>query len=133
MSNGFSVIEITVVLSVLLILLAVSVFTFGTWREWKLGAEAGTTLRSVHNAQRTYLAEHPTEKVEDLTAEKVGPYLATASQNDDDDWVFPTVEDLDGNQLPIKLNVYPPVIDDGSEDGYDPSGNPDDGQWDVGG
>ena len=120
--KGFTLLEITVVIVVLLTLITVSALGIGAYERWKLGAEAGTTLRTVYNAQRTYLAEHPTEKIEDLTAAKVIPYLSDGSG------ALPTIEALDGTFKTIKVNVSPPVI----VGPYDPSGSSTDGQWDVG-
>lgn len=123
---GFTIIEMTVVIVILLILIGISVFTYGNWTEWQLGAKAGTELRLVHSAQKTYLSEHPTEAVSTLTADKIIPYLSTGAT------ALPTVEDLNGNTLSIKVDVMPPVVDDGSAAGYDPSGSSSDGLWDVG-
>ena len=46
------------------------------YREWQRGSEGSRVLRMVYNAQRTYLAEHPTESVSVLTDEKIIPYLS---------------------------------------------------------
>lgn len=130
--RGFTILEITVILAVILILVSLTFYAYGGWNEWKLGSQAGTELRLVHSAQKTYLAEHPLESASDLTAEKVIPYLSSGAS------ALPTVEDLDGNQLTINVSVMPPVIDDGSGSGgeagsaYDPSGSSTDGLWDVG-
>ena len=120
--KGFTLIEITVVLVVLITLISVSALSIGAYQDWKLGAEAGTKLRTVYNAQRTYLAEHPTAVVADLTAADVIPYLSDGSA------ALPTVEDLDGMMLGIEVDRSPPYL----EDDYDPSGSTTDGQWDVG-
>jgi hypothetical protein len=81
----------------------------------------------VYNAQRTYLAEHPTESVSSLTAEKIIPYLSGNLT------ALPTAEDMDNGVLTVKVSVSPPVLLDGDGSEYDPSGNADDGLWDVGG
>lgn len=124
--SGMTLIELTIVISVLLILIGLSVYGIAGYQRWKLGAEAGTELRMVRSAQRTYLAEHPTESVDGLTAAKIIPYLSSGAS------ALPTVEDLDGNQLTIKVDVMPPVVDDGTGEAYDPSSSTSDGQWDVG-
>jgi len=122
---GFTIVEITVVLAVLLTLLSIGLYVYTGYNDWKLGAEAGTKLRQVYTAQRAYLAEHPTELPKSLSQTKILPYFSGAQ-------VMPTVEDLDGNTLTINFKVSPPVVDDGSDGVYDPSGKSDDGQWDVG-
>ena len=110
------------VIVVLLTLISVTAVGIGAYQDWQLGAEAGTNLRAVYNAQRTYLAEHPTAVVDDLTADDVIPYLTDGSS------ALPTVEDLDGNTLSIEVDKSPPYL----EGDYDPSGGTTDGQWDVG-
>jgi len=125
-SDGFTIVEITVVLAVMLTLIGISVYGMSAYRDWQKGSEAGVKLRLVYTAQRTYLADHPTELPKDLTEAKILPYLSGEK-------AMPKIEDLDGRVLPIDFTVSPPVIDDGSDDGYDPSGKPDDGVWDVGG
>ena len=115
------------VIVVLLTLISVTAVGIGAYRDWQLGAEAGTKLRQVYNAQRTYLAEHPTTPVDVdgnlvLADSDIIPYLSDGSA------ALPTVEDLDGNILSIKVDRSPPYL----EDNYDPSGGTTDGQWDVG-
>ncbi|MBT8037483.1 MAG: type II secretion system GspH family protein [Verrucomicrobiae bacterium] len=123
--HGLTLIEITVVISVLLSLLGISMYVSTGYSDWKLGSEASQKLRMVYNAQRTYLAEHPTESPSSLTAAKVIPYLSDNSPS------LPTVESLDGDDLSIKVTVSPPVVVDGGSN-YDPSGDTEDGLWDVG-
>ncbi len=122
-----TLIEITVVIVVLMTLIGASMYVAGGYKEWKLGSEASLKLRKVYNAQRTYLAEHPTESPGSLTAAKVIPYLSDNASS------LPTVESLDGDQLNIKVSVSPPVIVGSDGSAYDPSGDSDDGIWDVGG
>jgi len=127
LQRGLTLIEITVVIVVLMSLIGLSMFAMDGFKDWRLGSEASQKLRMVYNAQRTYLAENPTESVSSLTAAKVVPYLSDNSVN------LPTVESEDGTQFSIKVTVSPPVIIDGTGADYDPSGDDDDGLWDVGG
>ncbi len=124
---GFSILEVTVVIVVLLTLIGVSVLALGGYKEWKLGTEASRVLRMVYNAQRTYLAEHPTESVSSLTAEKIIPYLS------DNSTALPTAQALDDSVLTVDVTVSPPILVGGDGNNYDPSGDADDGLWDVGG
>ncbi|WP_435893825.1 hypothetical protein [Oceaniferula spumae] len=117
----------TVVIVMLITLIGLSTYAVGGYRDWQKGNEASQKLRMVYNAQRTYLSEHPTEAVSTLTAAKIIPYFSDKSTT------MPTIEGLDGNTYTIKVNVSPPVAANGDGDAYDPSGDPDDGQWDVGG
>ena len=125
--KGLTLIELTVVIVVLMILIGVSIFAVGGYNDWKLATDASQKLRMVYNAQRTYLAEHPTESVASLTDAKIIPYLSDKSTT------LPTVEGLDGVNYSINVSVSPPVAVDGADAVYDPSGAPDDGLWDVGG
>lgn len=127
LQRGLTLIEITVVIVVLMSLIGLSMFAMDGFKDWRLASEASQKLRMVYNAQRTYLAENPTESVSSLTAAKVVPYLSDNSVN------LPTVESEDGTQFSIKVTVSPPVIIDGTGADYDPSGDDDDGLWDVGG
>ena len=124
---GLTVLEMTVVILVLLTLIGISVAAMNGYKEWKLGTEASRVLRMVYNAQRTYLAEHPTESVSSLTAEKIIPYLS------DNSTALPTAQALDDSVLTVDVAVSPPILVGGDGNNYDPSGDTDDGLWDVGG
>lgn len=124
---GLTLLEMTVVIVVILSLIGISVFALNGYREWQRGSEASRVLRLVYNAQRTYLAEHPTESVSSLTAEKIIPYLSDNSS------ALPTAQAMDDSVLTVKVDVSPPVLVHGDGSDYDPSGDPDDGLWDVGG
>mgnify|MGYP000058095856 FL=1 len=126
LSRGMTLIEITLVISVLVTLISASLYVVGGYKEWKLGSAAAVELRRVYNAQRTYLAENPTENATTLTASKVIPYLSDGATS------LPTVENMDGIDLAIRVDVVPPIILDGAGSTYDPSGSSDDGLWDVG-
>ena len=124
--RGFTLLEMTIVIMVLLALMSTGFFVNRKMDEWKLGRAASETLRQVYSAQRMFLADNPTRLVSSLTATDVIPYLpgkATA---------LPTVKSLTGASLGILVNVSPPVINTGSGVTYDPSGNNRDSLWDVG-
>lgn len=125
--RGLTLIEMTVVLVVLMVLIGLSVFSVNGYKEWQRSTEASRALRMVYNAQRTYMAEHPTESVGSLTAAKIIPYLSGNSAS------LPTAEAIDGSELTVKVSVSPPVLVDAGGNDYDPSGDTADGIWDVGG
>jgi prepilin-type N-terminal cleavage/methylation domain-containing protein len=136
LKKGFTLLELTVVLVVLLTLIGVGFSSFNGYNNWKKAAEAGTRLRAVYTAQVTYLSEHPTVEVENLAMTDIIPYLAsgggflTSAIPDPVDLkeidIF--IVDLNEGKLQIKVDKSPPYI----TGDYDPSGDPDDGQWDVG-
>ena len=124
--KGFTLLEMTIVIMVLIALISTGLVVNRKMDEWKLGRAASETLRQVYSAQRMFLGENPTRLVSSLTATDIVPYLpgnATA---------MPTVKSLTGAQLPILVNVSPPVINSGSGVAYDPSGDNRDSLWDVG-
>jgi type II secretory pathway pseudopilin PulG len=125
-SRGMTLIELSVVICVMIALLSTGLYVSGKVEEWKAGRSAAETLRAVYSAQRTYLADHPTEAVSSLTPEKLLPYIPGRPAE------MPTVKSLEGDALGIKVDVMPPVVE-GSEGGaYDPSGSASDMLWDVG-
>ncbi len=124
--RAFTLLEMTIVILVLLTLIGIGTFSSKKVNEWKLGRQAGETLRSVHTAQRMFLADNPTTLVSEITAAKLLPYLPHNAS------AMPTVESLEGTTLGILVNQSPPVINAGSGVAYDPSGSNTDSLWDVG-
>jgi prepilin-type N-terminal cleavage/methylation domain-containing protein len=121
--RGVTLIELTVVILVLLALIGTSMYAIGGYRKWQKQSEAETALRSVYTAQRTYLAEHPTKVPSTLTDDDISEmkkYLSDGSGE------WPVVEDLDGTELSYNVKVSPPVFTN------DPSGDDNDGKWDLG-
>ena len=125
-SRAMTLLEMTIVILVMLTLIGIGFFSSAKMGEWKLGRLAGETLRSVHSAQRMFLADNPTTLVSNITASKLIPYLPNNAT------AMPTVESLKGASLGIIVNVSPPVINAGSGVVYDPSGSNTDSLWDVG-
>lgn len=121
-----TLLEMTIVILVLLTLLGLGMVSSKQISQWKLGRQAGETLRTVYTAQRMLLADRPTFAVASITANDIIPYLPNNAT------ALPTVTSLDGAQLGIIVNVSPPVINNGSGSAYDPSGNSSDSLWDVG-
>lgn len=124
--KGFTLLEMTIVIMVLIALIGIGLFSSRKLDEWKLGRSASETLRGVYAAQRMYLADHPTTPVASITAANLLPYLVGTPQ------AMPTVRSLTGQDLPINFNLSPPVVSNGAGATYDPSGNASDSLWDVG-
>ena len=124
--GAFTLLEMTIVIMVLLALVSTGLFVNNKMDEWKLGKQAGETLRTVYAAQRMYLADNPTAAVSSITNTKIIPYLPNQATT------MPKVTSLVGTQLNILVNVSPPVINGGSGVTYDPSGSSNDSLWDVG-
>lgn len=125
-TGGFTLLEMTIVILVLVTLIGIGLFSYRRMDEWKLGRQASETLRDVYSAQRMFLADNPTTPVASLTAANIIPYLP--GQNT----VLPTIESMEGTNLGILVNVSPPVINNGAGVAYDPSDDNRDSLWDVG-
>ena len=124
--SGFTLLELSIVIMVLLALMSTGLFISKKTDEWKLGRQASESLRLVYAAQRMYLADNPTASVSSITSTLIIPYLPTQAS------AIPTVKSLTGATLNIQVNVSPPVIITGTGDTYDPSGNSKDSLWDLG-
>jgi len=124
--RGFTLLEMTIVIMVLIALISTGLFVNTKMDEWKLGRAASETLRQVYSAQRMFLADNPTRLVSAITNTDVIPYLPGNATS------LPTVKSLTGASLGILVNVSPPVINAGSGVPYDPSGDNRDSLWDVG-
>jgi prepilin-type N-terminal cleavage/methylation domain-containing protein len=129
-SRGFTLIEMSLVIFVLLALLTSGFFVSNIVGQWKLGRDASETLRNVYVAQRTYLADNPTVPVTSLTQAMLLPYLPNNPAT------FPTASSLEKATLHARVNVSPPymTVTAGGIAGtrYDPSQTTTDSLWDVG-
>lgn len=125
-ASGFTLVEMTIVMMILLTLVGVGFYSAGSIKDWRLGREASENLRTVHAAQRLCLSDNPTVAVSALTPALVIPYLPNQATS------LPTVQSLTGATLSIKVDVFPPIVNNGSGGVYDPSGSRKDSLWDVG-
>jgi len=125
-TNGFTLVEMTVVIMVLMTLLGTGLFVSKQYGNWQLGRGGAENLRTVYAAQRMYLADNPTATVANITAGQIIPYLPNRATT------MPTVKSLTGATLAIRVNVTPPNINNGAGGIYDPSGNSNDSLWDIG-
>ena len=120
-----TLIEMSLVIGMLIALMSIGFVVSGRVGDWRLGRLAGETLRTVHAAQRLYLADHPTTTVASITQADLIPYLPNRATT------MPTIETLKGETATIQITVIPPVAVLGGEP-YDPSGSTTDSLWDVG-
>lgn len=124
--NGFTLVEMTVVIMVIMTLLGTGLYVSKQYGNWQLGRAAAENLRTVYAAQRMYLADNPTAVIANITNSQIIPYLPNRATT------MPTVKSLTGATLTIRVNVSPPNINNGSGGVYDPSGSTTDSLWDVG-
>lgn len=120
--KGMTVIELSLVLALMVGLASVVVFSASGISDWKLARNASLELRSVYIAQKSYLADHPSERIADVATDDLLPYMPPGYAQ------IPTCESLEGQMLSINFNVMPPVLGTG----HDPSDSTKDGLWDVG-
>lgn len=126
-SRGFTLLEATTVIVILLIFMRLGLYSASKIDQWKLGRNAAEVLRSVHSAQRMYLADNPTVNVTTITPAMILPYLPPGNIV-----TMPTVRSLTGANLSITVSVSPPIINNGAGVAYDPSGKTNDSLWDIG-
>ena len=65
--NGFTLVEMTVVIMVIMTLLGTGLYVSKQYGNWQLGRTAAEELRTVYAAQRMYLADNPTVGVTGIT------------------------------------------------------------------
>lgn len=122
---GFTLIEVSLVIGLLLALATFAGMNFYAVRSWQQGKDAAVSLQAVFAAQRAYLSDHPTADIAGVPVEQLQLYLPQG-------WTtMPAVVSLDDEPLAVDHTVMPPVLMLGASV-YDPSSNGTDGLWDVG-
>jgi prepilin-type N-terminal cleavage/methylation domain-containing protein len=120
---GFTLVELSVVIAVLLVLAGAASIAIGPYLAYRDGRQAGEALRAVKAAQLMYLADNPTTSVSTLTEPKLLPYIPNGT--------WPTLPMVNGQQPTINCAVFPPVAMLGGAI-YPPSGSTTNGLWNVG-
>jgi len=134
-ARGFTILEVTIVILILLTVTGVFFGTSGNINQWRTAQSAGLTLRQVEVAQRQFLADNPQVNIANVTQANVANYLSGVNVNlpPGTQPTLPQVLDLNGNVLSYDVTRSPPVfLVQGTTTIYDPEGNPNDGLWDVG-
>jgi type II secretory pathway pseudopilin PulG len=120
--NGFSLVELSLVMATILGLTVFIGFGFNSTRKWQRGKNASLALQAAYTAQRSYLADHPAADIATVAVDAIRVYLPQG-------WnPMPSITGLQNEALSINYSVMPPVF----ANGYDPSGKSNDGLWDVG-
>ena len=135
--QGFTLLEMTIVILVMLALVGIGVFSSRKMDEWRMGRAAAEVLRAVHTAQRMYLADNPTTLVTNLNEAMLIPYLPNVSSPVPATLVAALGTTRSMGSSPTALafsfnvaNVTPFFTLSGLR--YDPSGSFTDLLWDVG-
>lgn len=124
-ARGFSLIEISLVIALLLALSTFAGLTITSVRNWQRGKDAALSLQAVYSAQRGYLADHPTANIALVSTTQLQAYLPEG-------WsAMPVFTGLENEVLTLDHTVMPPKIYANGAI-YDPSGKADDGLWDTG-
>lgn len=122
---GFTLLEMSMVICVLLVLVGSSFVVTGKVSEWRLGKDASEKLRTVYTAQRMFLADNPTVLPTAITRDQIIPYLPNRVTE------MPVITPVKGTALTINVTAIPPyLLQNGTR--YDPSGSTTDNVWDVG-
>ncbi|TDU70890.1 prepilin-type N-terminal cleavage/methylation domain-containing protein [Prosthecobacter fusiformis] len=123
--RGFTLIEVSLVIGLLLGLATFATMNISAVRDWQRGKDAAISLQAVFAAQRSYMADHPTAEIEDVASAELQTYLPEG-------WsTLPSAVSLSGDTLTIDHSVMPPQWLLGVTV-YDPSGAGNDGLWDTG-
>lgn len=123
--RGFSLVEMSMVIALVLGLSLFMGYGIGAMRKWQKGKDAALALQAVHAAQRGYMADHPTADIAGVTTTALQAYLPQGWSS------MPVVTGLEDEALGIDHGVMPPRFTRG-EQTYDPSGSAHDGLWDTG-
>lgn len=123
--NGFTLIEVSLVIGLLLGLATFATLNILAVRDWQQGKDAGLSLQAVFSAQRSYMADHPTADIATVTRAQLVPYLPQGWSS------MPAVTTLEGDSLAVDHTVMPPRLLLGGSV-YDPSNGGSDGLWDTG-
>jgi len=122
---GFTLIEISLVIGLLLGLATFAGMNMSVVRDWQRGKDAALSLQAVFAAQRSYMSDHPTEDIATVSTAELQVYLPQGWSS------MPVVTSLDDDDLTIDHTVMPPVLMLGTAV-YDPSNDGSDGLWDAG-
>ena len=127
--SGVTLPELTIVITVLLLLASVVVIATTPYIAYRDGRKAGEALRSVYAAQMSYLSDNPGVDLTSLTpadaAAKITPYLPNGAS-------LPVLPSVNGVTPQILVTRIPPVASLDGKNAYDPSGSTTDGLWDMG-
>ena len=124
-ARGFSLVEISLVICLMLGLLAIGGFSMDAIQDWNKGKNAALALQAVYSAQRSYLADNPTADISTIDSDTLKAYLPAGWSE------MPTMTDLNDGVLTLDFSVMPPFFS-GSGGRYDPSKTTKDGLWDTG-
>jgi type II secretory pathway pseudopilin PulG len=124
-AHGFTLIEISLVIGLMLGLTALGGFSYAMVRNWNKAKNASLALQAVYSAQRSYMADNPTADITEIDADTLLPYLPTGWSE------MPTATSLTDTTLTLDFRVMPPVFLAGATP-YDPSNSTKDGLWDIG-
>jgi type II secretory pathway pseudopilin PulG len=147
--RAFSLVEISLVIAVMLGLMVVVGISVVQVQNWRRAKQASLAAQAVHEAQRAYLADHPTTVVEPVGAEgdvqfvlekmgAGGEAMTAASFGETlegylpQGWAgMPAAQGLKDEALTLDFLQVPPRWRlSGAL--YDPSGSDRDGLWDAG-
>lgn len=138
---AFTLIELSLVMALLLGLALLGNYSIDEFQRWQKGRNASLALQAVYEAQRAYMADHPTTDATAITEANLLPYLPQGWGADSGVtsltqlMTHGKVSGIHGEVLSVDLTKMPPQLTlSGAV--YDPSntrtGGSYDGLWDTG-
>ena len=139
--KGVTLLELSMVMALILSLAFLGSYSMQEFQEWQKGRNASLALEAVYEAQRAFLADHPTQSPAQLQESNLLAYLPQG-------WgaesgvtsmaqllVHGKVSGVSGEALSLDINHLPPTLTLGGSI-YDPTqtraGGGWDGLWDTG-
>ena len=131
--KGVTLIELTVVITVMIALISTVTLGVAAYRNWQRGLEGGEAIKAVYQAQRLYLADNPTKAVGGIVFTDISSYMPDAVTAADSGTAgvvsLPNVTDpAGGTGITVNIQVSPPVMNSHT----DISNSTTDGLWDAG-
>lgn len=120
-NRGVTLMELTLVISIIVLLSSIVTVGVSYYRNWTTGAQAGEDLKAVYQAQKLYLADNPTELPRNLTWDLIKPYYPGVAPA-----AAPTITGSDDKPYDINFDKMPPTSAYGDKTG------PGDSIWDTG-
>jgi prepilin-type N-terminal cleavage/methylation domain-containing protein len=123
-TRGFTLVEMTVVIAVILVLVGAASLGVKPYYAYRDGRSAGEYLRAVKAAQLMYLSDNPSAAVTSLTQALLLPYMPNGT--------WPTLPMVGTVQPTINCTVFPPValLSGATYPSASPAAT--DGLWNVG-
>ncbi len=133
--RGVTLLELSMVMALILSLAFLGSYSMQQYQEWQKGRNASLTLEAVYEAQRAYLADHPTLTPAQLQESDLLEYLPqgwgaeSGVQSMAQLLARGQISGISGEALDLDINHMPPTFTLGGSV-YDPTQTRTGGRWD---